>query len=59
MKIKWPGDVKKLVITERRIRFYAGSMKERGDLEELLVNGRTIENVNIDNQLDATITVYY
>jgi hypothetical protein len=36
---------KKLVLTERRIRFYAENMNERNYLEELCVNGRTIGNV--------------
>ena len=36
---------KKLVITERRIKFYAEHMEERDDFEKLRVNGRTIGNV--------------
>ena len=33
------------MIRERRIRFYVENMKERDDLEELSVNGRTMGNV--------------
>ena len=43
--MKWLRHVKTLVITERRIRFYVENTKERDDLEELRVNGRTIQNV--------------
>jgi len=39
------GASKKLVITERRIRFYVENTKERDDLEELRVNGRRTGNV--------------